>query len=53
MTARVPLRQSVLPCGCIVKEYLGHTNTLLCQRHQREHFGLDLVAASNLDLVGG
>jgi hypothetical protein len=43
---RNPLSQRTEPCGCVVKEYFGHTNTLLCERHQREHFGIDLVAVS-------
>jgi hypothetical protein len=46
------LSQRTEPCGCVVKQYFGHTNTLLCERHQREHFGIDLVVAcDNSDLI--
>jgi len=60
-----PMKQHVLPCSCIVTEYPGHVNTMMCQPHQREHFAnaslpaskrrdlRELIQDNNLDLIGG
>jgi hypothetical protein len=59
------MKQYVLPCSCIVTEYPGHVNTMMCPEHQREHFAnaalpwhqrrdiADLIRPNNLDLIGG
>ena len=60
-TDRQPMRQRVLPCGCIVTDYPGNVNTMMCDLHQREHFALVGLPVSkrrasidpNLDLIGG
>lgn len=51
------MRQRALPCGCIVTDYPGHVNTVMCEEHQREHFARQprpgQARHDNLDLVGG
>jgi hypothetical protein len=60
-TDRKPMKQYVLPCSCIVTEYPGNVNTMMCQAHQREHMAAaverrdirELIQPNNLDLIGG
>jgi hypothetical protein len=65
MKASTPMKQHVLPCSCIVTEYPGNVNTMMCQEHAREHFAnastpvskrrdiRELIQPNNLDLIGG
>ena len=56
-----PMKQRILPCSCIVTEYPGHVNTMMCPEHYRAHFAEtsrcrdidDLIRPNNLDLIGG
>jgi hypothetical protein len=59
--ARRPMKQHVLPCSCIVTEYPGNVNTMMCQGHLRERIAAaterrdirELIQPNNLDLIGG